>query len=211
MHPLKILLAERIRDGLRRKAVTSCSKWANAYRIMGQPFVGNYSFKYHPWARAMHDCVDEMMVGQKGAQLGFTEVALNKTFYNIDILGNSVLYVLPTSHDASDFSTSRFDPALELSPHLQKLFSDVKNIGHKRAGSANLFVRGSRSRSQLKSVPVSVAIVDEIDEMVQDNIALIDERMSGQMTKQSFYLSTPTIEHYGINKYYQQSSQDHWF
>lgn len=211
MHPLQLLLAERIRDGLKRKAVTSCSRWSENYREMGQPFTGKYSFKYHPWARAMHDCQAEMMIGQKGAQLGYTEVALNKAFFNIDILGNSVLYVLPTSNDASDFSTSRFDPALELSTHLRKLFSDVKNIGHKRAGSANLFVRGSRSRSQLKSVPVSVAIVDEIDEMVQENIALIDERMSGQMTKQSFYLSTPTIEHYGINKYFQQSSQDHWF
>jgi hypothetical protein len=160
----------------------------------------------------MHDCDAEEMVGQKGAQLGFTVVGLNKSFYNIDILGNSVLYVLPTSTpDASNFSTSRFDPALELSPHLRGLFSDVKNIGHKRAGSASLFIRGSRSRSQLKSIPVSVVIIDEADEMVQANIGLIHERMSGQLQKQSFKLSTPTIEHYGINRDYQASTQDHYF
>jgi hypothetical protein len=179
---------------------------------MGQPFPGLWSFKYHPWAREMHDCDAEMMVGQKGAQLCFTEVALNKSFYNIDVLGNSVVYVLPTSSpDASNFSTSRFDPALELSPHLRNLFSDVKNIGHKRAGSANLFLRGSRSRNQLKSIPVSFAAIDEVDEMVQQNIPLIFERMSGQLQQQSFLLSTPTIEHFGINLYYQQSSQDHFF
>jgi len=160
----------------------------------------------------MHDCESEMMVGQKGAQLAFTEVALNKSYYNIDVLGNSVLYVLPTSTpDASNFSTSRFDPALELSPHLQGLFSDVKNIGHKRAGSANLFIRGSRSRNQLKSIPVSFAVIDELDEMVQQNIPLIFERMSGQMQKQSFLLSTPTIENFGINTYFRQSTQEHWF
>jgi hypothetical protein len=179
---------------------------------MGQPFPGHYSFKHHPWSKDMHDCSDEMMVGQKAAQMGYTEVALNKTFYNIDILGNSCLYVLPASTpDAADFSTSRFDPALELSPHLKHLFSNVKNIGHKRAGSANLFIRGSRSRNQLKSIPVSLAIIDEVDEMVQSNISLIFERMSGQLQKQSFLLSTPTIEHYGINTYFNQSSQDHWF
>lgn len=211
-HPLKELLIQRISAGLKRKAVTSCSTWAENYRIMGQPFPGNYSFKHHPWAREMHDCDSEIMVGQKGAQLGFTEVALNKTFYNIDILGNSVLYLLPEAiPGASNFSTSRFDPALELSPHLSSLFSDVKNIGHKRAGSANLFIRGSRSRSQLKSIPVSVAILDEVDEMVQKNIALIFERLSGQMEKQSFLLSTPTIENKGINAYFKQSTQDHWF
>ena len=179
---------------------------------MGQPYPGNWSFKHHPWARGMHDCDAEMMVGQKGAQLCYTEVALNKSFYNIDVHGNSVLYVLPSSTpDASDFSTSRFDPALEMSPHLANLFSDVKNIGHKRAGSANLFLRGSRSRNQLKSIPVSFAAIDEVDEMVQQNIPLIFERMSGQLSKQSFLLSTPTIEHYGINAYYEQSSQNHFF
>jgi len=211
-HPLRQLLADTIANGLRRKTVTSCSKWANSYRMMGQPFPGHYSFKYHPWTKAMHDCQAEMLIGQKAAQMGFTEVGLNKTFYNIDILGNSVLYVLPASTpDAADFSTSRFDPALELSVHLKNLFSNIKNIGHKRAGSANLFIRGSRSRNQLKSIPVSLAIIDEVDEMVQNNISLIFERMSGQLSKQSFLLSTPTIEHFGINTYFQESSQDHWF
>lgn len=211
-HPLRKLLAEAISNGLKRKTVTSCSKWASNYRVMGQPFPGKYSFKHHPWSKEMHDCLDEMMIGQKAAQMGYTEVALNKTFYNIDILGNSCLYVLPASTpDAADFSTSRFDPALELSDHLKNLFSNVKNIGHKRAGSANLFIRGSRSRNQLKSIPVSYATIDEVDEMVQGNISLIFERMSGQLSKQSFLLSTPTIEHFGINTYFNQSSQDHWF
>ena len=209
---MRQLLAERICAGLKRKTITSCSRWTEAYRVMDQPYPGSWSFKHHPWAREMHDCEDEMMIGQKGAQLCFTEVALNKSFYNIDVHGNSVLYVLPTSSpDASNFSTSRFDPALELSPHLSTLFSDVKNIGHKRAGSANMFLRGSRSRNQLKSIPVSFAAIDEVDEMVQQNIPLIFERMSGQLQQQSFLLSTPTIEHFGINKYYQQSTQDHYF
>lgn len=211
-HSMTQLLAERISAGLKRKTITSCSKWAEAYRVMGQPYPGPWTFDKHPWGREMHDCDAEMMIGQKGAQLSFTEVALNKACYNIDVHGNSVLYVLPTSSpDASNFSTSRFDPALELSPHLQNLFSDVKNIGHKRAGSANLFLRGSRSRNQLKSIPVSFAAIDEVDEMVQQNIPLIFERMSGQLQQQSFLLSTPTIEHFGINAYYQQSSQDHFF
>ena len=130
---------------------------------MGQPYPGLLNHKHHPWTKAMRDCEDEFIVGQKAAQLGFTEVALDKCFYAIDIKGLSVMYVLPASNpDASDFSTSRFDPALELSPHLEHLFSEVKNIGHKRAGSANLYLRGSRSRSQLKSVPVGLLILDEM-------------------------------------------------
>ena len=153
---------------------------------MGQPFPGPWSFKYHPWIEEMHDAEEEMIVGQKGAQLAFTECVLNKAFFNIDVKGVSVLYVLPANTpDASDFSKARFDPALELSPHLSKLFSHVKNIGHKRAGSANLYIRGSRSRSQLKSIPVGFIILDEVDEMQQANVPLAFERAAGQRTKQA--------------------------
>lgn len=204
-------LANRIRAGLVKRSISSASTWAETYRVMGKPFPGPCSFKYHPWARGMHDAREELLVGQKAAQMGFTEVALNRTFYAIDVLAESVLYVLPALHDATDFSTSRFDPALELSPHLRSLFSDVKNIGHKRAGNANLFVRGSRSKSQLKSIPVGNIVLDELDEMLQANIPLVFERTSGQIEKHIFMLSTATIDDYGINKYYRDSSQDHFF
>jgi Bacteriophage tail assembly protein len=167
-HKLENLFFDRLSAGLRRTTITKCSQWAEQYRIMGQPIAGPFRFKHHPWCREMHDCDTETVAGMKAAQMGYTEVALNKAFYTIDMLGRSVLYVLPAATpDASDFSTSRFDPALEMSDHINNLFSDVKNIGHKRAGNANLFVRGSRSRSQLKSLPVALAIADELDEMVQ--------------------------------------------
>jgi hypothetical protein len=212
MHELKTLLRERVASGLKRRAIKTCSEWAKAYRVMGQPFPGKWTFDHHPWAKDMCDCTAERMVGQKAAQLAFTEVALNKVFYNIDVKGGSCLYILPASTpDASDFSTSRFDPALDLSDHLKGLFSDVKNIGHKRAGSANLFIRGSRSRSQLKSLPVGTIIFDEVDEMKQENVPLAFERMSGQVEKQAFLLSTPTIPKFGINNFFLNSTQDHYF
>lgn len=212
MHDLLKLLHSRIGTGLLRQSITSPSAWAEKYRIMGAPFPGPWSFKHHPWSREIHDSKAELIVGQKAAQVAFTETALNKAFCAIDLFGQSVLYILPsTTPDASDFSTSRFDPALELSPHLTNLFSDVKNIGHKRAGSANLFIRGSRSRAQLKSLPVSMIIMDEIDEFTQENIPLAFERMSGQTERQVFMLSTPTIEGRGINAYYKNSTQKHFF
>lgn len=212
MHQLTTLLKERISAGLKRKTIKTPSQWAESYRVMGQPFPGPFRFDHHPWAREIHDCDAELIAGQKGAQLAFTEAALNKAFYSIDVKGISVLYVLPASKpDAGDFSTSRFDPALELSSHLGNLFTDVRNIGHKRAGNANLFIRGSKSRSQMKSIPAGELIFDEVDEMFQDNIPLAMERSSGQLEKQTFLISTPTIDNYGINQYYKNSTQDHFF
>jgi hypothetical protein len=212
MHDLAILMAQRINEGLKRKSLSKCSRWACACRVMGKPYPGAWTFKHHPWLRAMHDSEAEVNVGQKSAQMGYTETVLNVTFYNIDQKGVDCLYILPAkTPDASDFSASRFDPALELSPHLSNMFSEVKNIGHKRAGTNNLFIRGSRSRSGLKSVPVGLIILDELDEMTQENIPLVKERSSGQVEKALWMISTATIENYGINKEFNASTQNHFF
>ncbi len=212
MHELAVEMAERIAAGLKRRSVTTCSRWAENYRIMGgSSFPGPWTFLHHPWLREMHDSEAELNVGQKAAQLGYTETILNIAFFNIDIKHTDVLYVLPAkTPDASDFSAARFDPALELSVHLSRIFSDVKNVGHKRAGSTNLYIRGSRSRAGLKSVPTGLIILDEVDEFTQENIPLAFERAAGQLQKQVWMVSTATIDNYGINRYFIQSSQNHF-
>ena len=206
------IFLDRISSGLKKKSITSCSQWSEKFRVMGKPYPGPWSFKYHPWLREMQDSTAMFNVGQKAAQMGFTECVLNKTFYEMDINGVSCLYVLPTkTPDASDFSASRFDPARELSDYLQRLFSDVKNVGHKRAGAVNLYIRGSRSRAGLKSVPVGFLVLDEVAEMCQENIPLALERMSGQVDKMCWAISTPFIEGEDINKLYNKSTQEHFF
>ncbi len=209
---LKELFLLRLNSGLRRKSVQSPSRWSEDYRVMGQPYPGAWTFKYHPWLRDMHDSDAVSNVGQKSAQMGYTETVLNLVFYHIDIKGNNCLYILPSKvPDASEFSSSRFDVALELSTHLSNIFADVQNVGHKRAGSANLYIRGSNSRSGLKSVPAGFIVMDEVDEMNQDNIPLALERQSGQVEKQDWKISTPTVPNYGINKYYNESTREHFF
>lgn len=212
-HKFYDAMAEKIISGLRRRAVTSASKWATTFRVMGgsTPHPGPWSFKHHPWLLGMHDSTHERNVGQKAAQVGYTETVLNLTFYNIDVKQLDCLYVLPAkTPDASDFSSGRFNQALELSPHLTNLFSDVQNVGHKRAGAANMYIRGSKSRSALKAVPISFIVLDEVDEMDQDNIELALQRVAGQSEFQSWMISTPTRPGTGINKYFMDSTQDHF-
>ncbi len=178
---------------------------------MGHPYPGVWTFDHHPWLKEMHDCKAHVKVGQKSAQVGFTEWALNESFFFIDVRRMDVLYVLPnTRPDGADFSSGRFDKALELSAHLRALFSDVQNVGHKRAGPTNLYIRGSNSRSGLKSIPVSLLVLDELDEMTQENIPLAAERLSGQIERHQIMISTPTIPDYGINYYYNSTTQEHF-
>lgn len=210
MKSLSVEFAERIIAGLTRKSASTPSQWAEAYRRTkdGLP----WSFRRYPWTREMHDSKTPFNVGQKGAQMAFTETVLDVGFHANDVRGVDVLYVLPNqAPDASDFSKARFDSAVEASPRLKAIYSDVCNVGHKRAGTANFYIRGSQSRAGLKSVPVGVLILDELDEMNEKNVPLALERLSGQVEKLVWAISTPTLQGHGINKLFAESSQDHFF
>lgn len=211
MHDLEQVFREAIAGGLQRKSVRTCSKWAMKYRVAGGQMAGPWRFDYHPWSREMHDSTAPFNVGMKSAQMAYTETLLNRTFFKMDIDNVNCLYVFPNKNpDASDFSASRFDPALELSEHLKLMFSDVKNVGHKRAGAANMWIRGSRSRIGLKSIDPSFIALDEVDEMDQDNIQLALRRTDGQLISEVWAISTPTVPEFGIHRMYLDSSQERW-
>ena len=156
---------------------------------------------------------------QKAAQMGATVAALLQAFWNLDQRKVSTLYLLPNQADASDFSAGRVTPLIESSEHLTKMFDDVSNVGHKRAGTLNLYVRGSNSRSRLKNIPVGHLVIDEFDEMhrgVEDSarqwdaVSMARERMSGQETKTELDLSTPSVPDTGINAEWKGSQQQHY-
>lgn len=196
------------RDQIDNKTIALPSRWAEKRRIMGNPFEGPYSFKYHPWCRGLHDSTATWNVSMKSAQAGFTEVGINLALYTIDVLKKNVLYVLPTLGDASDFSRSRFNPALRMSPYLKGVFTDANNVGLKMAGNVALYIRGSRGDANLKSIPVSVLILDELDEMDQSQIELAMQRLRGQPEKRVWYISTPTVPNHGVSLEFAKSTQE---
>ena len=147
---LKEMLALTFVEGVRSRTVHTCSRWAEHRRVMGSPFEGPYSFKYFPWARDIHDCQAQFTVAMKSAQAGVTEVGINRAFFVLDQLKRDVLYVMPTSLNASDFSKARFSGALNLSPYLKNMFTDTNTVGLKSTGVNSLYIRGSRGDRNLK-------------------------------------------------------------
>lgn len=168
-------------------------------------------FDRHPFLRQVLNDFHPQMVIMKGAQLGFTVCLLIRTLHWIDRWGYDILYLLPTADDCGDFSKARFDAALDASPDLIDLFSDVSNVGHKRAGMVNLYLRGTHSRSKLKSVPVAAILQDEFDDMHQVNLALARKRTSGQVKSFDIKVSTPSWPGFGIDAEWRKSDQHRWW
>jgi hypothetical protein len=197
-------------EGLQSRTLTSCSRWASKRRIMGGDFPGPYSWKYHPWVRELHDSWAPENYAMKSAQMGVTEVGLNRAFYTLDILKRDVLYLLPTSLIAGDFSRARFGSAIALSPYLQAMFTDTNTVSLKQAGSNVLYIRGSRGESNLVSIPVSEIILDEVDRMSTSAIGMAKQRQTGQLQKHLWGISTPTVHNKGIHALFLNSTQEHF-
>ena len=198
-HPIIANTAQYMKDKLLRSSIQNAAEWALNYRMIRGK---KWTFDRHPWLYEPHLNMDPTAHSMKAAQLGYTEWLMNLTFMIIDIFGESVLYGLPDGDSAKDFSSGRFDPALQENPLLQKMFSDTKNVGMKRAGAATLYVRGARSPAKLKSIPTAGVIMDEIDEWMRRSIDLALERASGQFDKWIRSISTPSVAGVGIHKLY---------
>lgn len=159
----------------------------------------------------MQDSKATHNIGQKAAQLGYTTLCLNWAMFKLLVMRESVLYLLPSkTPDATDFSANRFDKMLDMSPILANAFSQVKNVGSKRAGGATIYIRGANSRKGLKSIDTGNIVYDEFDEMPEANMSLAAQRSAGQKYKQDWKISTPRFPNKGINAQFLTSTQEHY-
>jgi hypothetical protein len=204
--------AKSISKRLIDNSLTTCSRWAQHRIWTPPPYKGPLNFERFPWQKEILDCMEPQVSVQKCSQSGLSVSGIIKSIYMIDQKKTDVLYVLPTEGLAGDFSKTRFDQMIALSPDLQGLFQGVNNVKVKTTKHhSHLFVRGSVSERNLVSVPVGTAIVDEWDRCNQTALALAVKRMSAHEEKHLFVLSTPTLPDHGINKQYKLGTMERFF
>ena len=205
-------LAERFSRGLVDKSLNSCTRWAEHKVHMPNPFPGLINFDRFPWQREVLDIDEGSVTVQKAAQMGFSIAGLIRSLYCTVEQQRDVLYVLPTQGLAGDFSKARFDALIETSPELVDEFKNVNSVGLKVTRKrANLYIRGSVSSRGLVSVPVSSAVIDEFDRCADNTLDLVMERLSGQLKKYMFSLSTPTLPEWGISKQYDAGTKEKFY
>jgi len=146
----------------------------------------------------------------KAAQMGFSIAGIVRTLYVIAEKGADCLVVLPTQALAGDFAKGRLDSIVAISPDLKDVFQrGADSVGLKKSKkNASLYIRGSVSQRGLVSVPIGTAIVDELDRCQSGTLELVRERLSGQLTKYLFTLSTPTLPDFGIHKEYLSGTRE---
>lgn len=144
----------------------------------------------------------------KSTQAGVTTMALVRMLHFMTNWTGKVMYMMPRQKDVLDMVGTRLDPLLIQSPMLHKLRGTPDNMQTKQIG--NSFVYFQEGTMEPRSIPIDVLFVDEVDLTDPGNIGTATNRLDASSWKLRYYLSTPTVNNYGIHKMWLASDMRKW-
>jgi phage terminase large subunit GpA-like protein len=199
------------RAGLRPEPRLTVAAWAETHRMLaGGAEPGRWRTARTPYLRAVLEVLSvtsavRRIVVMKGAQLGFTEAAVNWLGYVIHHAPAPFLFVEPTVELAKRLSRSRIDPLIEESAPLRER---VKRARSRDAGNTVLLkefpgglvvLTGANSAVGLRSMAARFVCFDEVDaypgdvDGEGDPIALAEARARTFPRRKFLLISTPTV------------------
>ncbi len=171
-----------------------------------------FTFERHEYLKTPYQDDHPFQVELKAAQMGLTSKAMLRAAYGARYRGyRGILYLFPNRNDVTDFSKGRIDPLVQENPDsIGSWIRETDSANIKRVWNAFLYLRGMKSRSGLKSVPIDFIVFDELDEAPQTAIDMAMERMAHSEFKEVLKLSNPTLPDFGIDRAFQETDQRHW-
>jgi hypothetical protein len=144
----------------------------------------------------------------KSTQAGVTTMALVRMLHFMTNWTGKVMYMMPRQKDVLDLVGTRLDPLLQKSPMLNDLRGTPDNMQTKQIGDS--FVYFQEGTMEPRSIPVDVLMVDEVDLTDPGHIGTATNRLDASSWKLRYYLSTPTVNNYGIHKMWLASDMRRW-
>jgi phage terminase large subunit GpA-like protein len=208
-----------VRDSIARALMPpqqiTVSEWSDRYRMLSSAA----SAEHGPWRTRRTPYLSEVMDAlspnspvqfvtfMAGAQLGKTECLNNLIGYTIHQAPGPMMAVQPTVDLAKVMSRQRLEPLIADSPVLRRLIGGTKSrdstntVLHKDFPGGFLRLVGANSSAGLRSMPVRILALDEIDaypgdvDGEGDPVALAEARTRTYAgRKKVVKTSTPTIE-----------------
>lgn len=182
---------------------------------------GGDSFVHLPYTADIMRDPHPMIVIQKSAQVGATEMLVFRALHAADSAyagrGN-VLFVMPTQNMMDDFAQARFDRVLQDSAYLRGRLQPeppkrkgADRLRLKRIGDGHIYLRGAESTRQLASVDADLVIADEFDQMPEEVLEALRRRIASSREGQIILGSTPRYPEAGINALYLQSDRRRYY
>ena len=152
------------------------------------------------------------MVVEKCVQSGISELLIILAHMEA-AQGLRVMYVLPAYEMRDRFVSNRISRLHTDVDFYRRLVAERRGVHRKSLmviGQGSIAFVGSNVESEFIEMPVDSAYVDELDRCNQENLLKIPDRLSASPYKHLRQVSNPTVDGFGIDALYLESSQGRW-
>ena len=195
-------------------AENAATYWAQEYHLNTRG--DGMNFKNLHYLFTLYQLIDKTprMVVEKSVQCGLSELFIIQSHIEAGDRGMSVMYVLPKYEIRNRFVNNRIYKLHQRVPHYNMLLKSADTKLHRTSlmhfGSGTLAYVGSNVESEFLEIPIDSAYVDEKDRCNTSNLLLLPDRYSASPYRFHREISNPTVEGFGIDERYQDSSRGEW-
>lgn len=168
-------------------------------------------FDNHRFLIDLYSDLSPDIVVRKSAQVGESTERIFKTFWCNKYLKANVIYVLPTNNVIKDFVNPKVDPLISSNPQIASMVSK-DSVSLKQIGDRFTYFKGAFSERDAIAISGDILILDELDRMPDMGVVnTYDSRLQASDLGWRWRLSNPSQIGFGVDMYYQDSDQMHWF
>lgn len=168
-------------------------------------------FKDHPFLWDIFGDFTPKQAILKAAQIGFSTTANIKALWLAKNRGMDIIYSLPTANDVREFVSGKTNRLISNNPIFQEWTQDKDSIEQKRVGNNVIYFRGTWTERAALAIPADLYISDETDRSKQDIVQQYKTRLQHSKWGWEWYFSNPSAPGVGVDRYWQESDQKHWF
>lgn len=219
-------------DGIKPPERYDLDSWADKYRFLPSETSsarGQWRTSRFQFLRRIMKCLSptsaaKEIVAVKGAQLGFTECAINWIFFTVDQDPGPVMYTQKTVDAAHEFVNQKLEPSIRECPQIFRKIGAEKpkfltdEVSNKGFPGGFLACGGSNSGVFLRSKSIKNAIADEEDSFKSSvdsegsPVGMMRKRQANFPGGKFFRLSTPKIsETSTIEPAWREGSQERYY
>ena len=197
----------------------NCLGWVVFNHIKGEG--GNLlEFRKHSFLIDVYNDWTPTQVIRKGSQVGFSTLAILKSFWAARYKYYNQIYTLPSFTDVGQFVPSKVNAIIAKNPVLQEWVKDKDTIFQKQVKDNFIYYRGTLSgRSSKKKGESSTGIMltsdlnihDECDRSDQKILDQYVSRLDASDYKGRWYFSNPSHPSTLSQGLWEKSDQKHWF
>ena len=123
----------------------SCYLWVKDNKLVNEKGVP-LEFSNHRFLIDLYDDYTPVQVTRKASQVGFSTLAIIKSFHAARFKNYSQIYTLPTVGDVSNFVPPKVNRIIDQNPILKTLVKDKDTIYQKQVGNSFIYYRGTFSQ-----------------------------------------------------------------